>query len=324
MRSITSFSSLRETRMGIRMCVQVGNPIGSVRERGGGGRKTVACTARVLPWFFRQRPLLNVDCHQLRTHCHQNSTKMMKLLLLVAIAGTANAWVQGPSSATRQPTQLKESFGIGYAEDTYDNQPDFLKGEAEYKQWVNKIDANNMLNRKVRCGCYLALRRFGLWLWLDLTVATMYSLRYYYQYNVLGRVRELNLLKATADAGVLSKLEANGVDLATIEKLLPLAEQYGLLSLAGNNQQLLVNGVAPLVVEGAPLLLPLVAGALGAGPTAFYLGAAAFGGLEAYLVANDVELPLIGLSAGAVLGLLLVPLTIVSAGVGAALAAAKK
>lgn len=144
------------------------------------------------------------------------------------------------------------------------------------------------------------------------------------QYNVLGRVRELNLLKATADAGVLSKLEANGVDLATIEKLLPVAEQSGLLSLVGNNQQLLVNGVAPLVVEGAPLLLPVVAGALSVGPPAFYLAAAAFGGLEAYLVANDVELPLIGLSAGAVLGLLLVPLTIVSAGVGAALASAKK
>ena len=101
-------------------------------------------------------------------------------------------------------------------------------------------------------------------------------------------------------------------------------EELGLLSLAGNNQQLLVNLVAPLLVEGAPLLLPVVAGALGAGPGAFYLGAAAFGGLEAFLLATDAELPLVGLPAGAVLGLLLVPLTGVSAGAGYVLSQAKK
>lgn len=145
-----------------------------------------------------------------------------------------------------------------------------------------------------------------------------------FQYNVIRRVRELNLLKATADAGVLSKLEANGVDLATIEKVLPVAEQLGLLSLVGNNQQLLVNGVAPVVVEGAPILLPLVAGALGVGPSAFYGAAAVFAGLEVALLANNVELPFVGLSAGVVLGLLLVPLTIVSGGVGYALSTAAK
>jgi hypothetical protein len=144
------------------------------------------------------------------------------------------------------------------------------------------------------------------------------------QYNVVRRVRELDLLKATADNGILSKLEAQGVDLETIEALLPLAEDLGLLTLAGNNQQLLVNLVAPLLVEGAPYLLPLVAGALGGGPNSFYLGAAAFGGLEAILVTADVEIPLVGLPAGAVFGLLLVPLTAVSAGVGYALSSAKK
>ena len=137
-------------------------------------------------------------------------------------------------------------------------------------------------------------------------------------------MRELDLLKATADNGVLSKLESQGVDLETIEKLLPLAEELGLLSLAGNNQQLLVNLVAPLLVEGAPLLLPVVAGAIGAGPSAFYFAAAAFGGLEAFLLANNVEVPLVGLPAGVLLGLLLVPLTGVSAGAGYLLAQAKK
>ena len=137
-------------------------------------------------------------------------------------------------------------------------------------------------------------------------------------------MRELELLKATADAGILSKLEDNGVDLETLEELLPVAEELGLLSLAANNQQLLVNGVAPLLIEGAPLLLPVVAGALAVGPPAFFLAAAGFGGLEAYLIANNVEVPFVGLPAGAVAGLLLVPLTVVSAAVGVALGSVKK
>ena len=144
------------------------------------------------------------------------------------------------------------------------------------------------------------------------------------QYNVIRRVRELDLLQATIDAGVLSKLEKNGLDLATLEKLLPLAEELGLLSLAANNQQLLVNLVAPLLVEGAPFLLPVVAGALEVGPPAFYLAAAGFGGIEAALIANEVEVPFVGLPAGVVLGLLLVPLTVASAGAGVALGSLKK
>jgi hypothetical protein len=134
----------------------------------------------------------------------------------------------------------------------------------------------------------------------------------------------LNLLKATADNGILSKLEKNGVDLATLEKLLPVAEDLGLLSLAANNQQLLLNGVAPLLVEGAPLLLPLVAGALEIGPPAFFLAAATAAGLDVFLYSNNVEIPFVGLSAGFYLGLLLVPLSVVFAGLGVALAGTKK
>ena len=144
------------------------------------------------------------------------------------------------------------------------------------------------------------------------------------QYNVIRRVRELDLLQATIDAGILSKLEKNGLDLAKLEELLPLAEKLGLLSLVGNNQQLLVNGVAPLLVEGAPLLLPVLAGALEVGPAAFYLGAAGFAGAEAALIANNVEVPFVGLPAAGVLGLLLVPAAVASAGAGVALGSLKK
>jgi hypothetical protein len=137
-------------------------------------------------------------------------------------------------------------------------------------------------------------------------------------------VRELDLLQKTVDAGVLSKLDDLGLDLETLEELLPAAEKLGLLSLVGNNQQILVNGLAPLVIEGAPLLLPLVAGALAVGPPAFFLGAAGFAALEAALLANNVEIPFVGLSAGAIFGLILIPLTLVSAGAGVALGSLKK
>ena len=137
-------------------------------------------------------------------------------------------------------------------------------------------------------------------------------------------MRELELLKVTADNGVLSKLEAQGLDLATIEKLLPLAEELGLLSLAGNNQQLLVNLAAPLLVEPAPILIPVIAGAIGAGPAAFYAAAAGFLGLDAFLFASDAEIPFVGLSAGVTLGLLLVPLGVAAGAAGAALGSLKK
>ena len=110
----------------------------------------------------------------------------------------------------------------------------------------------------------------------------------------------------------------------TLEKLLPLLEEYGLLSIAANNQQLLVNLAAPLLVEGAPILLPVVAAALDVGPSAFFLAAAALVGVDAALFANDVTIPFVGLSAGFYLGLLLIPLSAVLAGAGVALGSLKK
>ena len=73
----------------------------------------------------------------------------LKFLIVALAAGVANAFAPA-SLAARQSTQLHESFGLGLGEDTYENQPDLLKGEAEYKQYVNKISEDNMLNRKVR------------------------------------------------------------------------------------------------------------------------------------------------------------------------------
>jgi hypothetical protein len=129
----------------------------------------------------------------------------------------------------------------------------------------------------------------------------------------------LNLLKATVDNGLLSKLEANGLDLETLEGFLPIAEELGLLSLVAGNQQLLINLVAPVLIEGAPILLPVLSGAIGVGPPAFFAAAAGFASVEGLLIANNVEIPFLGLPASVFLGLLLVPLTVASAGAGVAL-----
>jgi len=137
-------------------------------------------------------------------------------------------------------------------------------------------------------------------------------------------VRELGLLEKTAELGILSKLENLGLTLEKAEELLPALEEAGILSLVANNQQLLINGVAPIAIEGAPILLPLVAGALEVGPAAFYLAAASFAGLDYYLFASGAEVPFLGLSAGGVAGLLLIPLSVVMAVVGAALGSLKE
>jgi len=187
--------------------------------------------------------------------------------------------------------RLRENFGFDFAESQVENTPAVILGEANYKQWVGTIQDNSFLNR---------------------------------QYNVLRRVRELDLVGLVADTGLLSKLEQNGLELATLEGLLPVAEQFGLLSLVGNNQQLFINLVAPILIEPAPILLPAIAGALDVGPPAFFLLSASLLGAEYYFVANDVAVPLIGLPAGALAGLLLVPLGLISGAAGFALSSLKK
>jgi hypothetical protein len=186
---------------------------------------------------------------------------------------------------------LKESFGFDFAEDQQENTPAIIFGEANYKQFINEVSDNAFLNR---------------------------------QYNVVRRVRELDLLGLTADLELLSKLEKNGLTLEKLEELLPAIEELGVLSLVANNQQLLINGVAPLLIEPAPILLPVVASLLNAGPSGFYALAAALAGTEFYLISNNVEVPFIGLSAGLVAGLLLVPLTVVAGGAGAFFSSLKK
>lgn len=207
-----------------------------------------------------------------------------------ASAFTPNSHTSSFTVQSRQSTadvSVKESFGFDFAEDQQENTNPAIFGEERYKQYVGTITDNSFLNR---------------------------------QYNILGRVRELDLLGKTADAKILSRLEKNGVDLAALEGALPLLDDLGVLGVAANSQQLLINGVAPLLVETAPIIIPVIGGALETGPLAFFAAAAVTGGLEFYFVSQGVEIPFVGLQCGVFLGLLLIPLTVLFAGLGVGLA----
>lgn len=218
--------------------------------------------------------------------------RLTSVLLLSTIGASAAFAPQTHTPlAVRSETELKESFGFDFAEDQAENTPSVILGEANYKQWVGENIDNSFLNR---------------------------------QYDVVRRVRELNLLGLTAEYGILSKLEKQGLDLATLESFLPAIEDLGLLSTVGSNQQLLINGVAPLAVEGAPLILPALAGALEIGAPAFFLAAAACAGAEGGLITNHVQIPFVGLPASVLAGLLLVPLTVVFGGAGVFFSGLKK
>lgn len=83
----------------------------------------------------------------------------MKVILYALLASVASAFA--PPSSVRPSTQLRESFGFDFAEDSYANQVAELGGEQEYKQFVNRLKEDNMLNRKVRARlrvCFLVLQ----------------------------------------------------------------------------------------------------------------------------------------------------------------------
>jgi hypothetical protein len=71
----------------------------------------------------------------------------LNALLMVTAVG---AFAPSSPSFVRQQTAVQESFGFDFAEDSYENTPDLILGEANLKQWVNKIEPNSFLNRQVR------------------------------------------------------------------------------------------------------------------------------------------------------------------------------
>ena len=69
-------------------------------------------------------------------------------------------------------------------------------------------------------------------------------------------MRELKLLSQTADSGLLEVLEAKGLTLSQVEKLLPYIDELNLLPLAVAQKDAILK-LAPLLIEPAPALIPV-------------------------------------------------------------------
>ena len=67
---------------------------------------------------------------------------------------------------------------------------------------------------------------------------------------------------------MLEALEAQGLSLSQVEKLLPIVDDLGLLPLAVKNKDLVLS-LAPLIVDTAFLGLPLAAGVVGTSPSTY-------------------------------------------------------
>lgn len=157
-----------------------------------------------------------------------------------------------PKITTRAPRvkPVHENFFLDIAEDPAINTPKQILGEVAYKGFVEQYNPKALIVGK---------------------------------YDIIERVRELKLLSLTADSGLLEALEQKGLTLSQVEKLLPLVDNLGVLPLALKNKDLLIS-LAPLLIEPAPLLLPLVASVIKTPANSFLLPGAALisiGGIEA-------------------------------------------
>jgi hypothetical protein len=159
-----------------------------------------------------------------------------------------------------------ENFNLPVGEDQAENVPTSMLGEANYRKFVASYKPDGMIIGGAR-------------------------------YPVLKRVSELKLLSLTAETGLLTRLEELGLKLSDLEKLLPLAEELELLQLAEKNQDLILQTLAPIAIEQAPALLPILTAVLRTPPTTFYAIAAAALVAEAGIVVVSGN-PLIDILAG--------------------------
>ena len=136
-------------------------------------------------------------------------------------------------------------------------------------------------------------------------------------YQPFERVRALKLLTATANSGLLEALEAKGLTLSQVERLLPLADSLGLLGLVKSNKDL-VSGAAPLLIEPAAGLLPLLTSVVNGSPSVYKLMGVSLAGLGLVEASDNALLgaPLV------LLGLPLIVLGTVLGSIGGSLPAA--
>lgn len=178
----------------------------------------------------------------------------MRLVLVVLIAAAACVHGFAPNGGRRSLAPLHENFFIELPtlNDPSKITPKLLNGEETYKNFVGSYDKEALLLGGPRGS-----------------------------YNVISRVRELKLLSATVNSGLLEALEGKGVTLTQLERLLPILDNAGVLPLLVKNKEFVV-GLLPLLVEPAPALLPVLAGIIKTPASTYTATAAALVALGGY------------------------------------------
>ena len=98
---------------------------------------------------------------------------------------------------------------------------------------------------------------------------TLFPLQFHEQEDDLVlKIRKNQLLKTTVESGLLDALEAQGLTLSQVEKLLPVIDDLGLLPLAVKNKELVLS-LAPIIIDTAFLGLPLAASVVGTAPSTY-------------------------------------------------------
>lgn len=185
----------------------------------------------------------------------------LSAIILACSLYSASSYVS-PSVGSKRVPRVKpvyENFGLTIAEDPAENTPKEIFGEAAYKSFVQSYNPEGLIVGGPK-------------------------------YNIIERLRQLKLLTVTAESGLLEALEEKGVTLSALEKLLPLADDLNLLPLLVSNRDLALNTLAPLAIEPASALLPLVVSILKTPPTTFLAAGLVLAGAGAYEVLDGVTL----------------------------------
>merc|ERR1719231_1361609 len=212
--------------------------------------------------------------------------RVLALLLALAPLASGYAFTARRSVGSRQMARRAtgaaglrmESFGFEFAENPNENTPAEILGEFKYKtKFVKSYKPKSLL----------------------LTGEP---------YPLFAATQEKRLLSATADAGLLSQLSDLGFGLSDIEKILPVLEQNGLLSLAGKNLPFLLNVIGSLVVEPGQVAIPTVTALLKVPAVLYQAAAVGIVTWDIYTFVAGIEPDLLGIGLRTPLTLLSLPI----------------
>jgi hypothetical protein len=74
---------------------------------------------------------------------------VVSFALLCGLTSAFSPIAKTTSVSSQQSTRLSETFGTGLGSDFNEIKKMSIGNEASYKQWVNNVKEDNMLNRKV-------------------------------------------------------------------------------------------------------------------------------------------------------------------------------